>query len=209
MKRFFGFRSALLGVSLALSSHVCAGDVALPDPVRTGGMSLADALNSRKTVRTYQETALTPRQFADLLWAANGINRDNGRRTAPSAINRQEIEIFVLTADGGYFWNPAKNTLEQRTTKDVRGGAGFFKAPVYLVLAADLDRAANEHFAKIDTGYVSQNIYLHCAASGLGTCAIGSFNKPKNKENFDTMCKELQLREKELVLLTHSVGVPR
>ncbi len=209
MKHFPGSCLALLSMVFALTTELSGEVPLLPPPARSGGMSLADALNARKTVRSYQAKELSAQQLSNLLWAANGINRQDGKRTVPSAINRQEISIYVVTAGGGYFWDSAKNALEQRTAEDVRSGAGFFEAPLYLVLVADLDRAVNAHYADIDCGYVSQNIYLHCTAAGLGTCAIGSFNRPKNAENFDRMCRKLKLQQNEKVLLTHSVGIPR
>jgi nitroreductase len=180
----------------------------LPAPRRTGGMPLQQALGVRKTIRSYKADALTDQQIADLLWSANGVNRKDGKRTAPSAVNRKEINLYYLTAQGAFSYNPETNQVVKVSGEDLRKWAGRFEAPVYIVLSADLKRAASRHYAVMDTGYVSQNIYLHCASSGLGTCAIGSFGRIKGGEKGKLLHDKLGMPETEEILLTHSVGIP-
>jgi len=181
---------------------------ALPAPARTGGMPLQQALNVRKTVRSYKADALTPQQIGDLLWSANGVNRGNGKRTAPSAVNRQEIKLYYLTAQGAFFYDPQDHQAVKISDEDLRKWAGVFDAPLYVVLSADLKKAASRHYAVMDTGYVSQNIYLHCASAGLGTCAIGSFGRIKGSQKGKLLHDKLKMPETEEILLTHSVGIP-
>ena len=181
----------------------------LPAPQKNGGMPLMQALNERSTKRAYSNTDLTDQQISDLLWCANGVNRQNGKRTAPSAVNRQEIELYLLTSTGVFKYDAVKNTLTEINKGDFRKWAGKFVSPVYVVLVADLNKAISPHYAKIDSGYVSQNIYLYCASAGLGTCAIGSFDRIKDSEKGKKLRDALKLGTKEVVLLTHSVGVPQ
>ncbi len=181
--------------------------VKLPPPSRSGGMTLAAALNARRTFRVFQDTRLSRQQLSDLLWSANGVNRSDGKRTAPSARNRQETTLWLLTKDGAFLYVPATHSLLRQSSVDLRKAAGRFAAPAYLVLAADLDKCGRSaralDFARIDCGYVSQNIYLYCAGAGLGTCAIGSIPDPA------ALKKELGFGKRFLLLLTHCVGVPK
>ena len=194
--------------SAVLCSCAFAAAQPLPAPSRSGGMPLQQALNVRKTVRSYKADMLTDRQISDLLWSANGVNREDGKRTAPSAVNRKEINLYYLTAKGAFAYDPDKNQVTKVSGEDLRKWAGRFEAPVYVVLSADLKRAASRHYAVMDTGYVSQNIYLHCASAGLGTCAIGSFGRIKGSQKGKLLHDKLGMPETEEILLTHSVGIP-
>lgn len=195
MKKLLSFAAVFAAALLT------AADIALPAPVKTGGMSLADALNTRHTVRRFAERALTRQELADILWMANGINRPDGKRTAPSARNRQEIMIFVALPDGAYLYDAATNTLKPVVKRDLRAAAGGFKAPCYLILVADMGKQTSRDFAQIDVGYVSQNIYLAVTAKGLGTCAMARI------ADRAALQKELNLGQ-NLLLLAHPVGEP-
>ena len=188
--------SAVLGI-LVLS--VSAADIKFPAPAKKGGMPLNEALSKRQTIRQYQEKALSEAQMGNLLWAAFGVNRANGKFTAPTAGNRQEIRLFLLTADGAFAYCPKTHQAKQITKKDLRSYAGVFKAPCYIVIAADLDKAISKHYAIMDIGYVSQNIYLAAQANGLGTCAMGSI------VDRDMLIRELGLG-KNIPLLVHPLG---
>lgn len=196
-----------LVVSL-FSGLLCAEEsIQLPEPDKKGSMPLAQALAGRKTIRKYSARDLSRRQLSDLLWAANGVSRPDGKRTAPTAANRQELELYVLTAKGAWHYQPMTHQLKKITSEDLRAWAGRFKAPVYLVIAADMKKAASDHYASMDTGYVSQNIYLHCAANGMGTCAIGSFARIKDSGNGKKLHDGLKLSDNMKIELTHSVGM--
>jgi len=198
MKKLLVFALFFVGFS-----SVFAADIALPVPAKTGGKALNEVLAARRSVRVYEEKELSLQQISDLLWAANGISSEDGKRTAPSAINRQEIELYVLLPSGGYFWDPKDNVLKQLSDKDLRAAGGRMKAPLYLLLVADCERAANEHYARIDTGYVSQNIYLGAVSAGMGSCAVGRIDDKK------LLAKELKLRPKQQMMLSHPVGFPK
>lgn len=187
---------------IAFGGAAAESEIQLPPPARSGGMPLLDVLNARETIRKFSAAPVPAETLSTLLWSANGINRENGKRTAPSAMNRQPIEIYVLLPDGSYFWNPADNKLELRSESDLRADAGRLKAPLYLLLVANFNTGARENFIGEDCGYVSQNIYLGSVSLGLGTCAIGSI------VDEDALRKALKLDEKRRVMLSHAVGVP-
>ena len=193
-----------LALALAglLSATLAAADLTLPPPRKSGGMSLAEALNTRRTVRRFAERELTAQELSDVLWMANGVNRPDGKRTAPSARNRQEIMIYVALPDGAYLYDVASHSLKPVVKRDLRASAGAFKAPCYLILVADVQKQPMRDFDLIDAGYVSQNIYLAVTANGLGTCAMWRI------ADRDALQKELDLG-KDLLVLVHPVGVPK
>ena len=190
-----------------LSTAAFAADTVLPAPVKKGGMALSEALNLRQTCRKYKPDMLSLQQISQLFWSAFGVNRPDGKRTAPTARNRQEITLYMLTAKGAWAYAAKENKMIQVSTKDLRKMAGIFNAPLYVVIVSNRklsgDTPRSLHFAAMNAGYVSQNIYLAAASMKLGTCAIGSVPKPAVLE------KELKLTQSEKVFLTHSVGFPK
>lgn len=184
-----------------------AADIKLPEPRKTGGMPLMEALNARQTQRTFSTKPLSDQQLSDLLWAAFGINRDNGKRTAPSARNMQEISIYAALPSGLYLYNAQQNSLQQILEQDIREQTGkqpFVNiAPVCLIYVSDYDRMKNESefYSAVDTGYISQNVYLFCASEGLHTVVLGSVDKTALKA-------AMKLRPAQHVILTQPVGLP-
>jgi nitroreductase len=191
---------------------VCAGlsaqDLNLPSPQKTGGMPLMDALAKRATARAFDSRDLSSQQLSDLLWAAWGINRPDGRRTAPSAHNNQEIDVYALLKTGVFVYVAKGHQLSRISSEDCRalGGTQSFvrDAPVTLVLVADLAKAGGggKDWALIDTGFISQNIYLYCASQGLATGARGSVDKA-------ALGPRLKLRPDQVIVLAQSVGYPK
>lgn len=170
-----------------------------------------EALSKRATVRDFDTTDISMQQLSNLLWAAFGVNRPDGRRTAPSASNKQEIDIYLLLKTGAYVYDAQNNKLNQVTTEDLRSQAAdqrFARAPLQLIFIADLaKRGENSEEARlltanIDCGYISQNTYLYCTSEGLVTGARGSVNR-------DALTSKLKLRPDQRILLAHSVGHPK
>ncbi len=196
----------------AVTLLVCAGlsaqDLNLPAPQKTGGMPLMDALAKRATARAFDSKDLLPQQLSNLLWAAWGINRPDGRRTAPSARNNQEIDVYALLRSGVFVYVANGHRLSQISSEDCRalgGTQSFVKdAPVTLILVADLAKVggAGKDMAFIGTGFISQNIYLYCASQGLATGARASVDKA-------ALGPKLKLRPDQLIVLAQSVGYPR
>ena len=187
--------------------------IELPAPQTDVGKPLMQALKDRHTSREFAPDQLSSQILSNLLWAAFGVNRaDAGKRTAPSAMNWQEIAIYVATADGLFIYDAHGNKLDPIVNKDVRAATGtqdFVKeAPVNLVYVADLaktSRASAEDtalYTGADTGLIAQNVYLFCASEGLATVVRGSVNRP-------ALAKILRLRPDQKITLAQTVGYAR
>ena len=195
-----------------IAGSLLAQSIDLPAPQKTGGLPLMDALAKRSTARAFDSKDLTPQQLSSLLWAAFGINRPDGKRTAPSARNFQETDIYVLLKQGAYVYAAKSNKLDLVVAEDIRalgGTQAFVKdAPVTLVFVADLSKMgggtneAKKNMANIDVGYISQNVYLFCASEGLVTGARMSVDKA-------TLGPRLKLRPDQMIILAQSVGNPK
>ena len=194
-----------------LAGNLLAQSIQLPPPQKTGGMPLMEALAKRSTSRAFATNELSSQQISSLLWAAFGINRPDGKRTAPSAVDRRETDIYVLLKQGAYVYSAVSNKLDLIVTNDIRALGGmqsFVKdTPVTLVFVADLakaggDTAGNRDFINIDAGYISQNVYLFCASEGLVTGARAMVDKK-------ALGEQLRLRPDQLIVLAQSVGYPK
>ena len=185
--------------------------VKLPAPSQKGGMPLYEALAKRQTNRDFSDKNLKMQQVSDLLWCANGVNRENGKRTAPSARNAQEIVIYVFNKEGVFRYNPSENLLEMVMAGDKRGeltsrGTLTVDAPLTLLYVADyakmssFDDAGREFYGATDAGFVSQNVYLYCAANGLNTVVMGAIDR-------DHIAELLQLKGK--AVLAQPIGYPK
>jgi SagB-type dehydrogenase family enzyme len=199
----------LIASGLALFSQK---SISLPHPKMTGGMPLMETLSKRTTSRSFDNKAISNHQLSNLLWAAFGINRPDGKRTAPSAMNKQETDIYVLLKSGIYIYDAVANELNIISPDDVRDHAGsqdFIKdAPVQIILVANLSKMGNGNeseklnTAYIDAGYISQNIYLYCTSEGLATGARGYIDKVD-------LSPKLKLKTGQEIIIAHSVGYPK
>lgn len=197
-------RFSILSMMLILTCSILAQDIKLPIPDRTGGKPLMQALNERKSTRSFQDKALTPQQLSNLLWAANGFNRDD-KRTVPTSNNRQELELYLTMKSGVYLYDARNHLLKEVKKGDHRGQSGMqdfvAQAALNLLFVSDLEKASNREAAHIDCGFVGQNVYLYCASEGLGAVVRASFDKDRLREL-------LNLPSNQEVLLTQSVGYP-
>lgn len=198
-----------------LSGVVFAGEpspVKLPAPKTDGGKPLLTALKERKTSREFGEKPLSMQTMSTLLWAAFGINRpDSGKRTAPSARNRQEIDIYVADAKGAFRYDAGSHALMPVVSMDIReltGKQPFVKtAPVNLVYVADFARMGNGSseekrlYSAAGTGSIAQNVYLFCASEGLATVVRAWVDK-------DRLAKVLKLKPDQHIVLVQTVGYP-
>ena len=160
----------ILATAIALASAAClAADIKLPEPNRAGGKPLNEALAARQTHRDFSTAPLTDQELSDLLWAANGFNRpDQKKRTAPTAVNRQQVTDKDLRGFTGRMGNPENFALV---------------APIALVYVIDYERQGMQQrpqdafkYASVDCGFIGQNVYLHCASTGLHTVFLGMIN---------------------------------
>lgn len=184
--------------------------ITLPQPQKTGGMPLMEALNRRATDREFSGQSLTPQQLSDLLWAAWGINRPDGRRTAPSANNMQEIDLYLFMPEGAYRYDAVAHALELvkggdfRSEVVTRDFGGTEAAAIFMVADLDKRQGSDEQkrlMSATDSGFISQNIYLYCASEGLGTVVYhGSLDR-------DKVVEHLGLKGNHWVVAGQSVGV--
>jgi nitroreductase len=185
----------------------------LPPPRTDGGRPLMQVLKERKSAREFSTNALPPQLVSDLLWAAFGINRsETGRRTAPSARNWQEIDVYVSTAEGLFIYDAKANALKTVLGEDVRALCGvqpYVKdAPLNLVFVADFSRMGEGNdddkkaMAYADAGFISQNVYLFCASEGLATVIRASIDRP-------ALAKKMKLSSTQNITLAQTVGYPQ
>jgi nitroreductase len=171
-----------------------------------------EALSKRATSREFDTRDLPLEHLANALWAGFGVNRPDGKRTAPSSRNRQETEIYVLLKTGAYLYDAARHRLAPVLAEDIRslGGRQEFvrDAPVTLVYVADEARMedaaadAKHETAAIDTGFISQNVYLYCASEGLATGVRAWVDT-------EALGRRLGLRAGQRITAAQSVGYPK
>lgn len=183
--------------------------VLLPAARTGGGQPLMVALGLRHSSREYDSREVPAQLLSDLLWAASGVNRADGGRTAPSARNWREIAIYVVKADGLFRYEPDDHSLLQVSARDVRASTGLQdfvgSAPLNLVYVADLakvgdiDPLERRFFCAANAGFIAQNVYLFCASEGLATVVRGMVNRRE-------LALTMQLRAQQRVLLAQTVG---
>ncbi len=182
----------------------------LPEPRTTGGRPLMEVLRDRKSTREFSKKEIPIQVLSDMLWAAWGVNRpESGKRTAPSAVNWQEIDIYVASAKGLYVYDASEHSLRQVLSEDIRAVTGkqaFVKdAPVNFIFVADYSRMGNrpqgdkDFYSAADAGFISQNVYLFCASEGLVTVVRGSLDREK-------LAKKMKLGSAQKIILAQTVG---
>ena len=203
---------AMVLTSFSFPSAQEPKEIKLSKPQTEGGMPLMQALKARQSLREFSPDKLPLQVLSNLLWAADGVNRADGKRTAPSAVNWQNIDIYVALADGLYLYKPAEHVLREVLGEDVRAATGrqdFVKeVPVNLIYVADfskINRGTDEDknfYSAAHTGFISQNVYLYCASDGLATVVRGLVDR-------EAMAKLMKLRPDQKVMLAQSVGYPK
>ena len=204
--------ATLIALSTALgTAPAFCQEGPLPAPKKSGGMPVMDTLQKRQSARAFSDRALAPETLSSLLWAANGISRPDGRRTAPTALNCQDMDVYVVTQEGGFRYNAEANALERAATGDLRAWAGkqdYVKtAPVNLIYVQDLKKAKGTGkeevalFAGVHAGAISQNVYLFCASEGLASVV-------RRNIDIEALHKALNLRADQVVILGQTVGYP-
>jgi nitroreductase len=205
-----------LGMMGRLRPKPAAGDsaatIALPAVTPHGGMPLMEALGARRSSREFAPDPLPLPVLAGLLWAAYGINRSDGGRTAPTAINAQEIDVFVALPAGAYRYEAIENSLTLVAAQDVRRVTGYQdfvdEAPLDLVYVADHSRmrmvpaGQRGSYSSAAAGAICQNVYLYAAANGLATVIRAWIDR-------EALATALGLTHDQQVLFSQTVGYPR
>jgi len=197
---------------LALSSSGQTDSITqLPEPSKVKGKNIMEAFANRASVREFDTQELDLQEIADLLWAANGINRPaEGKRTAPTAMNSQDIDVYLVNSRGAYLYEAKAHALVLVNTGDYRSVVAgtqkdFAKAPVFLVIVSDISRfrRADENqkltWAAMDAAIVSQNINLYCAGVGLKT-------RPRVWMDSDKLKDVLKLSPSQRLMMNNPVS---
>ena len=213
MKNINRILIVILFISHAFTTNVISQDtkdIQLLTPVKIGGKPLMNALNDRSSSREFSATELSLQQLSDLLWAADGINRpESNKRTAPSAMNIQEMKVYVILHSGIYEYMPKENVLKLHKAGNFMKLAGkqeyVENAALNLVFVSDTSLMKNSTendkilFAGVHTGCITQNVYLYCVSAGLNTVTRRFIDIPELK-------KIMGLSEKEMIVLSQTVG---
>ncbi|MBN1622238.1 MAG: nitroreductase family protein [Endomicrobiales bacterium] len=212
-RKFFIVIFTVCSVCLNFVIAENSNTIKLPKPQMSGGRPLMDVLKDRCSIRSFSTKKLPDQILSNLLWAAFGINRpDTKKRTAPSARNWQEVDVYVASEEGLFVYIEDTHELKKISSDDVRGFTGkqsFVKeAPINLIFVADYQKMggstdeAKQIYSACDTGFISQNVYLYCASEGLATVVRGLVDK-------EALSSEMELLPSQRIILAQSVGYPK
>lgn len=194
-----------------LTSASFAADVKLPEPEKTGGIGILDAVAARQSASDFVDEEISLQQLSTLLWVAGGVNRPDGKITFATALNTQDMIIFVFMRDGTYRYNPAEHSLTLIKEGDNRlltGSQPFVaRAAVDLLYVQDTGKWGNRKIPTTDilncgfahAGLSMQGVYLYAASQGWGARTRMNFDKEK-------LTKLLGLTEQHNFTLMQCVG---
>lgn len=188
---------------ISIMASVTINAEVLPTPNTTGGKPLMQVMNERKSSRDYQPgQTISKQDLSNMLWAAWGVTHD-GKHTIATAMNRQELILYVVTPTEVSRYNPEANTLTTVNTGDFRKYSTMQDfaaiAPINIVLVVDTSKQERVEFQGYTAGAASQNIYLYCAQAGLKSVVRAGFDR-------ENLPKALKLRANERILFVQTVG---
>ncbi len=213
MKKIVLLSAAFLLIAVSQLSGQEQKTIQLPPPQTEIGKPLMQVLKQRQSSRDFDSKALPLQELSNLLWAADGINRpEPGKRTAPSAMNWQEVDIYVVMKEGAYLYDAQDHRLSLVSMKDLREATGrqaFTKeAPVNLVYVSDrakMSGASDDDktmWGAADVGFIAQNVYLYCASQGLAVVVRGMVDR-------EALTSALKLRPEQKIILAQTIGYPK
>ncbi len=184
----------------------------LPNPRKEAGKPLMQALQLRRSIREFSPRPLPPQLLSDLLWAAYGVNRPSGDRTAPYWRHIMVIDVYAAMADGVWLYDPKQHALRPHLETDIRAKTGLqdfvATAPLNLVYVAhgermkDISPEERRLYASVDAAFAGQNVYLYCASEGLATVFRGAVDYEKLKQ-------AMRLEDGQFVTFAQTVGYPQ
>jgi hypothetical protein len=209
--------TAVAGAALTMGSTVLSfaqemKPMPLPPPQMEGGKPVMEALKARQSAREFSSEKLSPQVLSNLLWAASGINRPDGKRTSPTASNKQELDIYVATADGLFMYEPKAHALLPILKEDIRAQTGsntYLKdVAVVLIYVSDyalMNKGTEETMlinATAGAALAAQNVYLFGASAGLAVRVRSNIDRPM-------LAKVMKLRPEQKITLDQAVSYPK
>ena len=204
--------SAVLAGAPIVTAAEETGPRRLPPPDKAGGMPLMAALQLRHSTREYSAQPLPTQTLSDLLWAAFGVNRPSGDRTAPYWRHIMVIDVYAAMADGVWLYDAKAHALLPHLPDDIRAATGLqdfvAAAPLNLVYVAhgermtDISPEERRLYASVDSGFIGQNVYLFCASAGLATVFRGAVD-------YARLAQAMKLPAQQFVTFAQTVGYPR
>jgi len=181
-----------------LSTPVWAEDIRLPEPDKTGKTTLMQALEDRHADREFSDREVDERTLSSVLWAAYGVNRDDGKRTIPTAKDTKDLNIYVFTKNGIWLYDADNNLLKQQSDQDYMSlfQKQEYMAPVPVVLVYT---GSTDDYAAMHAGSSYQNVGLYAAANGMANIVRGFFDREKVTE-------ALKLPKGQRVIVTQAIG---
>jgi SagB-type dehydrogenase family enzyme len=183
-----------------------ADTIALPGFDKNVAFTLDQALAARKTSRSYDPAqALTPAELSRLTWAMTGVNREDGKRTTPSAMAKYPVDVYVALPEGVYAYDPAKHELKKVSAENLREQTpiqgDFKKAGALMLYVINKSRLEGEDnpWSDLEIGCMVQNVYLEAASLGLGSCVFALVKK-------EAVTKALGLKSNQLFRIAQAVG---
>ncbi len=197
---------SLAAILTLTASSVFAAEIVLPNPEKTGGMPLMEALNSRHSQRAFSSEDLDNQTLSNLLWAAYGVNSEKGTRTIPTAKNRKDLAVYVAKKDGVWLYNADNNTLEQVSEENIiplfnnkeHPQKYMDNVPVVLLYTGSTEK---NDYAIMHAGSAYQNVGLYAASFGLANVVRGYMDK-------DAVAKAINLPEGQRVIISQAIGKP-
>jgi len=207
--------SALLALNALVSmpGAVRAQEARVLSPPRKDiGKPLMQALQARRSTRAYSTRQLPGQVLSDLLWAAYGINRPSGDRTAPYWRHIMVIDVYAAMADGVWLYDPAQHALRRHLSTDIRAPTGVqdfvATAPLNLVYVVhgermkDISAEERRLYGSVDAAFAGQNVYLYCASEGLATVFRGAVD-------YEKLARAMRLGDGQFVAFAQTVGYPQ
>jgi SagB-type dehydrogenase family enzyme len=196
---------------VAALAGTAGADIALEKPRVSLGVDIMEALQMRKSTKSYSTKEIPIGDLSNILWAANGVNRENGKRTAPSSYGRQYTDLYIVSDQGVYFYDPVEHSLGLVTNENLKSQIAMQKyvgeASHIIVMVSDSTRIHPLSKNRVAAAYgaagcIAQNIYLTAGAMNLGTCLVVSLKADVIKDKFG-------LKEHETPIFIMPLGYPK
>ena len=189
-----------IGVLMAtlMATSVMAADIKLPEPDKSNTTTLIQALEKRHSDREFSDKAIDNKTLSTILWAAYGVNRPDGKRTIPTALDKKDLNVYVFNKDGIWLYDAPSNTLKQQSNEnhlDLFQLQDYMK-PVSTVLVYT---GSTEDYAVMHAGSAYKNVELYAAANNMGSIVRGYYDREK-------VPQVLNLPEGQRVIISQAIG---